>query len=384
MRILVAPSGFKESLSPQQVAQCIQEGIRRVIPDAEVRKVPLADGGEGFARALVESTKGELRELTVTGPIGAPVDSHFGLLGGKGCRTAVVEMAAAAGLSLVPKEARDPTVTTTYGVGELIAAALDEGVDKIVIGCGDSGTSDGGAGMLQALGARLLDETGEELPHPAGGRSLLKLADMDLSGLHPRLRDVEIDVACNWRNVLCGPKGVARMYGPQKGATPEQVELLAHALDTYAAVARNKSGCDIAEMPGSGASGGMGAGLILLGARLRPRYEAIMEYFGIGDLFKDCQLVITAEGGIDHQTPQGKIPAEVALRAKSFGIPVIAIAGTVGAGAAVNYKAGIDAFTSILQAPTSLERAIQDAEGLVTDAAESTMRMVLIGLTLRI
>ncbi|KAK7702452.1 hypothetical protein SLS57_011371, partial [Botryosphaeria dothidea] len=384
MRILVAPSGFKESLGPHEVAECIERGIRRVIPDAEVRRVPLADGGEGFAHALVEATKGEMHELTVTGPIGGPVNSHFGFLGDKDRRTAVVEMAAAAGLALVPKGARDPTVTTTYGVGELIAAALDQGAGRIVIGCGDSGTSDGGAGMLQALGARLLDERGEQLPRAAGGRSLVELADMDLSDLHPRLKDIEIDVACNWRNVLCGPKGVARVYGPQKGATPEKVELLARALDTYAQVAQSKLGCDIAQMPGSGASGGMGAGLILLGARLRPRYEAVMEYFGIGDLFKDCQLVITAEGGIDHQTPQGKIPAEVALRAKAFGIPVIALAGTVGAGADVNYKAGIDAFTSILQAPMTLDKAIEEAEDLLTDSAESSMRMVLVGLTLRI
>lgn len=384
MRILVAPSGFKESLGPHEVAECIERGIRRVIPDAEVRRVPLADGGEGFAHALVEATKGEMHELTVTGPIGGPVSSHFGFLGDKDRRTAVVEMAAAASLALVPKGARDPTVTTTYGVGELIAAALDQGADRIVIGCGDSGTSDGGAGMLQALGARLLDERGEQLPRAAGGRSLVELAGIDLSDLHPRLKDVEIDVACNWRNVLCGPKGVARVYGPQKGATPEKVELLARALDTYAQVAKSKLGCDIAQMPGSGASGGMGAGLILLGARLRPRYEAVMEYFGIGDLFKDCQLVITAEGGIDHQTPQGKIPAEVALRAKAFGIPVIALAGTVGAGADVNYKAGIDAFTSILQAPMTLDKAIEEAEDLLTDSAESSMRMVLVGLTLRI
>ncbi|GME47599.1 Glycerate kinase [Neofusicoccum parvum] len=385
MRILVSPSGFKESLGPSEVASCIEAGIRRVVPDADVRKVPLADGGEGFARALVEATGGTLHTLTVTGPTGAAIPSHFGMLGGKegGPRTAVVEMAAAAGLALVPAGARDPTATTTHGVGELIAAALDRGAERVVVGCGDSGTSDGGAGMLQALGARLLDGDGEELARAGGGGDLARLADIDMAGLHPRVRRVEIDVACNWRNELCGPAGVARVYGPQKGATPAQVELLAGALDNYAAVARGRLGCDVARTPGGGASGGMGAGLVLLGARLRPRYEAVMEYFGIGDLFADCQLVITAEGGIDRQTPQGKIPAEVALRAKAFGIPVIALAGTVGAGADVNYNAGIDAFTSILQAPTTLDRAIAEAEQLLTDAAEASMRMVLVGLALR-
>lgn len=426
LKILIAPSGFKGSLSPHEVADCIETGIRRVIPSsaaAVVRKVPLADGGEGFAQALVAATKGELRPLTVTGPTGEPVRSHYGILGSGGGRkdsaaalvaetqdassttttataaqsgnsaagkTAVIEMATAAGLSLVPPSARDPTLTTTYGVGQLLAAALDDSaVSRILVGCGDSGTSDGGAGMLQALGARLLDAAGRELPQASGGAALVRLARIDLSGLHPRLRDggVRIEVACNWRNVLCGPVGVARVYGPQKGASEVQVELLSAALDNFAAVVEQLQlpGCaDIAHTPGGGASGGLGAGLLVLGARLRPRYEAVMEWFAIGDLFADCQLVFTAEGGIDGQTPQGKIPAEVAGRAKAYGIPVIALAGTVGRGADVNYGAGIDAYTSILQRPGSLDEAVAQAEELLVDAAEGAMRTVLVGLAMRV
>lgn len=428
LKILIAPSGFKGSLSPHEVADCIETGIRRVIPSAAaavVRKVPLADGGEGFAQALVAATKGELRPLTVAGPTGEPVRSHYGVLGSGGCRkdsldlvthadagtisgtpsttpppitnsagskTAVIEMATAAGLSLVPPSARDPTLTTTYGVGQLISAALDDSaISRILVGCGDSGTSDGGAGMLQALGAKLLDAAGRELPHASGGAALVRLASIDLSGLHPRLSDggVRIEVACNWRNVLCGPAGVARVYGPQKGASEAQVELLSAALDKFASVISQLQlpggRCvDVPHTPGGGASGGLGAGLLVLGARLRPRYEAVMEWFAIGDLFADCQLVFTAEGGIDGQTPQGKIPAEVAGRAKKYGIPVIALAGTVGRGADVNYGAGIDAYTSILQRPGSLDEAVAQAEELLVDAAEGAMRTVLVGLAMRV
>lgn len=382
IRILVSPSGFKECLEPQVVADCIEEGIRRVVPDAIIRKVPLHDGGEGFSAALVAATGGEMRYLMVTGPVRRLVPSHFGFISGDGPKTAVLDMAAAAGLCLVPKTERDPTITTTYGVGELVVAALNEGARHIIIGCGDSGTSDGGVGMCQALGARFLDTSGNELPRASGGRTLSSLVDIDLSGLHLQLKDVNIEVVCNWRNVLCGPKGVARVYGPQKGANPEQVKLLAAALDNYASVVGGKLGHDVSRAPGSGASGGLGTGLMLVGARLRRRYEAMMEYFGIDGLFQDCQLVFTAEGGIDFQTPQGKMPSEVARRAKQHGLPVIALAGTVGPDAYTNYNAGIDAFTSILQTPTTLEKAIQDAELLLKDAAKSAMRMVMVGRSL--
>ncbi|KAL2753114.1 hypothetical protein ACRALDRAFT_1066042 [Sodiomyces alcalophilus JCM 7366] len=383
MKVLVCPSGFKGSLPPHTAADCIESGILSVMPDASVRKVPLVDGGEGFTTALVAATGGTLHPVLVTGPVGIPVESYFGILGGH-CdgtpKTAVIEMAAAAGLSLVPQHLRNPGLTTTYGVGELIMAALDAGAARIVVGCGDSGTCDGGAGMLQALGARLLDEEGRELPPAGGGESLLRLASVDLGGMDARVKKTAIEVAVNWSNVLCGPQGVARVFGAQKGSTAEQTERLAAAMEVLGRVA-GRLLCDdkVGQAPGGGASGGLGTGLRLVGAVLRPRYEVVAEYVDFETLFDDCDLVITAEGGIDDQTPRGKIPAEIGRRAKKFGLPVVAIAGTIGPGARVNYEAGIDAYACILQRPTTLAEAVLEAEKLTRESAECVMRMIVVG-----
>ncbi|EME83435.1 uncharacterized protein MYCFIDRAFT_39135 [Pseudocercospora fijiensis CIRAD86] len=382
-RILICPSGFKESLQPGQVADCIEVGVLRAVPEAIVTKAPMVDGGEGFTKALVESTGGSLRHITVTGPVRKPVSSHYGFLGSSSNPAAVVEMAAAAGLSLIPRDRRNPLHTTTYGVGSLIGAALDDGATNILLGCGDSGTCDGGIGMAQALGARFFDSLGQELPCARGGASLHDLAKADLSGLHPRLKEVQIDVACNWYNVLCGAKGVARVFGPQKGATPEEVELLSKAMDRVSVIVSKEVGQDISLAPGSGASGGMGAGLMLIGAHLHPRFDIITKFLNIQQLVQGCDMVITAEGGIDEQTPRGKIPAEVARIAKAKGVPVIALAGTVGVGARSNYAAGIDAYASILQAPCNLQTAINQAERLLIDCAESVTRMVMVGWQLK-
>ncbi|KPM35011.1 hypothetical protein AK830_g11573 [Neonectria ditissima] len=382
MRILVCPSGFKGSLQPGTAADCIEAGILAVEPRAVVRKVPLVDGGEGFTHALVASTQGTIHPVCVTGPVGERIDSFFGLLGGgpDESRTAVIEMAAAAGLSLVPSNQRHPGSTTTYGVGELILAALDAGASRILVGCGDSGTCDGGAGMLQALGARLLDADGLSLPIAAGGDSLLRLASIDLSGVDARVTKTQIDVAVNWHNVLCGPGGVANIFGPQKGATPEQTLLLSLAMEAFADVSSRILRDDGVRLnPGGGASGGLGTGLRLVGARLRPRYEIVMQYVNLTGIFEDCDLVLTAEGGIDDQTPRGKIPAEVARLAKKHNLPVIAIAGTIGPGARVNYDIGIDAFTCIIQRPMTLDDAVSEAERLTKESAESVMRMVEVG-----
>ncbi len=382
LHVLVAPSGFKESLEAEEVADCIEAGVLRVLPEAEVLKAPMVDGGEGFTKTLVNVTGGTLHELAVTGPIGEPVESHFGFLGGEGPRTAVLEMAAAAGLRLVPREIRDPSGTTTYGVGELIRAALDAGAERILVGCGDSGTTDGGAGMAQALGARLLDKAGRELDR--GGLELARLARIDLSGRVPRLEGVRVDVACNWHNLLCGPRGVARVFGPQKGASPEAVERLAGALDNYAAVIEGELGIDVRDMAGGGASGGLGTGLhALLGATLHPRYDIVSRYLEIEGLLEKADLVFTAEGGIDFQTPRGKIPAEIARRAKRYGLPVIAIVGTIGKDAQINHEYGIDAYMSILQAPTTLDEAIEHASELVTVCTEDVMRLVLLGRSMK-
>ncbi|WSD18350.1 glycerate kinase [Streptomyces phaeochromogenes] len=384
-RFAVAPSGFKESLSAQAAADAIAAGVRRVVPDAEVDLIPLVDGGEGTARALASATGGRLVALPATGPLGEPVGTHFALLGtgsgtgiGSGSAdTAVVEMAAVAGLSLVPHGLRDPGATTTYGVGELIRAALDTGVRRILVGCGDSGTSDGGAGALQALGARLLDEDGFELPQ--GGRELIRLHHIDPKGLDPRLAHTELLVACNPYNVLCGERGVARVFGPQKGATPAQVEELSAGLENWAYVLTRDLPvtCDLYGGPGTGASGGLGAGLAALGARLLSRFEVLLDHLDLDARLARADLVLTAEGALDHQTPRGKVPAEVARRAKLNGRPVLALAGTLGEGA--HTVPGVDAFTGILPAPMALAEALVRASELLTDATERALRMILLG-----
>jgi glycerate kinase len=381
LTVVVAPSGFKESMSAQEAARSIADGVRAATPHATVIELPLVDGGEGFTETLVEVTGGRLYPLTVTGPVGLPVRSHFGILGGRGPKTAVIEMAAAAGLRLVPRTQRNPLATTTYGVGELIRAALDMGVKRILLGCGDSGTNDGGAGMAQALGVRLLDA--DDLPIGWGGAELARLVSIDRSRRDPRLDKVRIDVACNIHNLLCGPRGVARVFGPQKGASPETVETLARALDNYAGVIERDLGVDVRLIAGGGASGGLGAGLhALIGARLHPRYDIVMQYYDIDRYLRQADLVITAEGGIDFQTPYGKIPAEVARRAKEYSVPVIALAGTVGQGARDNYAHGITAFTSVVPRPCTLEEAFTRAAEFTAACAENVMQMVLAGMQL--
>lgn len=381
LTILVAPSGFKESLSAEEAANCIEKGVLRACPSAEVLKVPMVDGGEGFTKALVAITGGSLHELTVTGPLGEPVASHFGFLGGQSERTAVIEMAAAAGLRLVPRDRRNPCLTTSYGVGELIRAALDAGARRILLGCGDSGINDGGAGMAAALGVKLLDREGN--PLAPGGAALASLARIDISGRDPRLAEVRIDAAVNWHNVLLGARGVARVFGPQKGATPEQVELLAAAMETYAAAIETVTGIAVGDAPGAGASGGLGAAVMgLLGGALHPRYDIVMRYLELDDMIARADLVITAEGSLDGQTPFGKVPAEVGHRAKEAGRPVIALAGTIGKGVTLNFEHGIDAFASILKAPCTLDDAINAAPKLLVRAAEDAVRMVRVGMLL--
>ncbi|MEN1935911.1 glycerate kinase [Paenibacillus sp. 102] len=383
MRILVVPSGFKESLGAEEAARCMKAGVLKVMPLATVQTLPMVDGGEGFTKAIVNMTDGILHKVNVTGPVGEEIQSHFGIFGvEKSGRTAVIEMAAAGGLRLVPRHLRDPRKTTTHGVGQLVEAALNKGVERILIGCGDSGTSDGGAGMAQALGVKFFDKEGNEI-QITGGTSLSQVSHIDTSLLDPRLEHVQIDVACNWFNKLCGENGVARVFGPQKGATKEQVIELEAALEQYASVIQDDIGMDVRDTPGSGASGGLGAGLqALIGAKLHPRYDIIMKYMDLNKMLLKSDLVFTAEGSIDYQTPRGKIPAEVAKCAKKYGLPVIALAGTVGKGARINYDYGIDAYTSILPMPSSLENAFINAEKWLRDCTESTMRTVLVGYQL--
>ncbi|KAK8112767.1 glycerate kinase [Apiospora sp. TS-2023a] len=391
IRLLIAPSGFKETLGPEQVADCIEDGVRRVLDKktAFIRKVPLHDGGEGFAIALTSVKGGELRHLEVTGPTGQLIQSSYGVFG-EDNKTAVIDMASAAGLRLVPRDCRDPTATTTYGVGQLIVAALDQGCTKIIIGCGDSGTSDGGAGMLQALGVQLRAKDGSVLPMAEGGGSLSDLDSICLDEIHPRLRSkgdpILIEAVCNIKNVLCGPRGVARVYGPQKGATPEQVEQLALALEKLATAAQPicRGEEEIGSLPGSGASGGLGTGLLVLGARLRARQDAIDEYFGLATLFDEhWDIVITGEGSLDSQSTHGKMTVEIAKRAQARGAKVIALAGSTGEDANEVYQVGISAFMSILDGPSDLEEAKRNTDKLLRNAAEKAIRMIQAGTTLR-
>lgn len=381
MNVLIAPSGFKESLGVKQVTDAIARGVLRAVPNARILKAPMVDGGEGFVEALVDATGGEMHELTVMGPVGDPVTSFFGFLGGAGKRTAVIEMAAAAGLRLVPRDRRNPMTTTSYGVGELIRAALDRVAERILVGCGDSGINDGGAGMAQALGARLLDACDRELPR--GGGALTELARIDIGELDRRLAGVEVDAAVNWHNMLLGPRGVARVFGPQKGATPEQVEHLETALEVYARRLHHDLGIEVASRKGSEASGGLGAGLVAFaGARLHPRFDIVMQYLEFDALLGEADLVLTAEGSLDGQSPFGKIPCEVGRRARERGLPVIALAGTIGKGVKLTLEHGIDAFASIIKRPCSLDEAIHKADKLLVRAAEDAMRMVRIGVQL--
>ncbi|MCG0240050.1 MAG: glycerate kinase [Firmicutes bacterium] len=380
MRIVVAPDSFKGSLTAAEAARAMARGVRAVWPEAEVLEVPMADGGEGTVDALVAATGGRYVTRQVTGPLGRPVEARFGILGDG--ETAVIEMAAASGLLLVPPAERDPRYTTTYGTGELIRAALDLGVRRIVCGIGGSATNDGGAGMVQALGGRLLKADGTEIGF--GGAALLELDRIDLSGLDPRLQDVEILVACDVDNPLCGPRGASAVYGPQKGATPEMVELLDRALGHLADVMARDLGRDVRDIPGAGAAGGLGAGLMgFLGARLRPGVEVVMEAVRLDALVEGAALVITGEGKTDGQTLAGKVPLGVARVAARKGVPVIVVSGAVTPDADRLLDHHIAALLSICEGPIALEEAMARAAELLERATARALRLVQVGFDLR-
>lgn len=382
MKYTIIPSGFKESLSAGEVGYAIEKGIRNVVPNEDIQVIPMVDGGEGFVETMIKVKKGYKIETEVTGPVGEPISSFFGIFKEKGQTIAVIEMAAIAGLRHVPQHQRNPLYTTTYGVGETLIKALDYGVDRILIGCGDSGTSDGGIGMAQAIGVKLYDHQQNRI-HIQGGADIHKIAEMDLSQIDSRLQEMQIDVAVNWTNVLCGEHGVARVFGPQKGATPEEVEHLSMNLEHLATLIERQTGKNLRTVEGSGASGGLGAGLMAFAhAQLHPRFDIIMDYINVEEAIAQSDIVITAEGCIDYQTPNGKIPSEVARIAKNYDKPVIAFAGTIGTNAKINYQSGIDAFSSIIPCPATLENAIEDAEKWLEGSAESAIRYISIGMSM--
>ena len=379
MKIVIVPSGFKECLDAEDVAAAMDRGVRRFDSSINTVVIPMIDGGEGFVKTIINIKDGIIVNKKVTGPVGKKIDSYFGFYQENGKRIAVIEMAAVAGLKLVPHDERNPLKTTTYGVGELIIAALDFGIDHILIGCGDSGTSDGGAGMAQALGVQFFDKKQQPL-QIKGGEDLLEVDSLLAANVDSRLKNISIDVACNWKNILCGRKGVARVFGPQKGATPKQVDILSSALEQYAGAIQNETGLNVRSLPGSGASGGLGAGLLAFtNAILHPRFDIIMDFINIEKEISTADIVFTAEGSLDFQTPNGKIPSEVARIAKTSHIPVIAITGTIGEGAELNYQAGIDAYSSIIQKPVSMESAMINAPKWIEESTYSALRKVAIG-----
>jgi glycerate kinase len=386
MKVVVAPQALKGSLEGGAVGAAIAAGIRAVAPAAEITVIPVADGGEGTVRALVAATGGELRVAEVTGPLGEPVRAEYGLLGQSsalGGRTAVIEMAAASGLPLVPPGQRDPLRATTYGTGELLRAALDAGCERILIGIGGSATNDGGAGMAQALGAHLLDATGRELPR--GGAALAALARIDTRTLDPRLRDARVTVACDVSNPLCGPQGASAVYGPQKGATPEMVARLDAALAHYASVVRRDLGADVADVPGAGAAGGLGAGLLAFAqAELVPGARMVLDALGFEERLAGADVVFTAEGQLDAQTAYGKAVGAVAAAARRAGVPVIALAGSIAADDAALAALGVDVALPLPDGPLSLAESMAQAARLVEAATARAMRLLLLGQRLHI
>ena len=377
MKIVIAPQSFKGSLSSREVAEAISRGVQRVLADVETVILPMADGGEGTVEALVYATDGHIMTTDVTGPLGEKVRAKWGILGDGD--TAVVEMAAASGIILVPPDKLDPFVTTTYGTGELVLAALDAGCHSLIIGIGGSATNDGGAGMAQALGVRLLDEHNKELSQ--GGAVLARLSRIDISGIDRRLTKQRVIAACDVTNPLCGPQGASRVYGPQKGATEEMCHQLDEALANYARIIKRDLGIDILDIPGAGAAGGLGAGLIaFLGAELARGIDIISEAIGLEEHLKEATLVFTGEGRIDPQTLFGKTVAGVAEKAKVSGIPVIAIVGEVTGSCEPIYQQGIDAILSIAPGPISLKQSMDNAEHLIADTTERALRLALIDL----
>ncbi len=376
MRIVIAPDSFKESASAKEVAEAIAAGVRRALPEAELALVPMADGGEGTLDALLAATGGERVMVQVIGPLGQPVTATYGLIEGGG--TAVIEMAAASGLARVPPNKRDPRITTTRGTGELIRHALNRGVHCIIVGVGGSATNDAGAGMAQALGFRLLDAEGNGLP--AGGAALARLARIDGTQRHPRLRECQVFVACDVNNPLCGPQGASLTYGPQKGASLEVALELDQALHHFAELVGTQLGIDLLNLPGGGAAGGLSAGLVAFAdAKLRPGFELIAEACGLEKFIREADLVITGEGSLDRQTAYGKTPLGVARMAKRHGVPVVALAGSLGEGYQSLYPLGIDAAFAIVSGPITLNEALARTTELLGVTAEAVVRTWLLG-----
>ncbi len=376
MKIVIAPQTFKGSISALHAAQAMRKGVLAVFPEADAVLVPVADGGDGTLETLVEGSGGEIRQAEVTGPLGERRAVEWGAMGDG--ITAVIEMARTSGLALVPLDRRDPLNATTYGLGEIVRAALDDGFRRFIMGIGGSATNDAGAGMAQALGVRLLDDAGNELPY--GGATLANLSHIDMTGIDPRVTESDFLVACDVSNPLTGPEGASAIYGPQKGATPEMVQTLDAALLHFSEIVRRDIGAEIDQLQGAGAAGGLGGGMVaFLDAELRAGVDIVLDTVELDAALEGADLVLTGEGALDYQTVYSKAPIGVAERAKRLGIPVIAIAGTLGDRYRLVHDYGIDAAVGITNAPMSLEEASARAADLIADATAQAMRMMKVG-----
>ena len=376
LRIVISPQAFKHSIGAREAALAIQRGILRAVPDAETILIPVADGGDGTLAALIDTTGGTYREAVVTGPLGDPTAARWGIMGDG--ETAVIEMALASGLALIPDDRRDPRRATTHGTGELIRAALGAGYRRIIVGLGGSATNDGGTGMAAALGARFLDPT--DNPLPPGGSALANLARIDASTMHPALAQATIIGATDVTNPLCGDTGASAIFGPQKGATPEMVSELDACLSHLAAVIRSDVGPDVLHTPGSGAAGGLGAGLIAFaGAELRSGIDMVCDVLDFDSHAPGADLVITGEGRADRSTVFDKAPVGIARRAARFGVPSVLVAGSLGPGYETLYEHGISAILPISEEPSDLESSLRRGAELLERAAERAIRLYGLG-----
>lgn len=367
MKIVVAPDSFKESMSAKEVCDSIEKGLLSVSKDWEIVKVPMADGGEGTLEALVDATNGKIFNEKTLNPLGEEITSKFGILGGK--NIAVIEMASTSGLELISPEKRNPYITTTYGTGQLMLKALEQNVEEIILGIGGSATNDGGAGMLQALGAKLLDKNGDEIGF--GGYELSKLDRIDFSSLDRRLKNIKILVACDVTNPLTGKNGSSYIFGKQKGATSEMIEILDGNLLHYSKIIKRDLGFDVNNVSGAGAAGGLGAGLLTLGAVLKKGIDIVIEANELDKKVQGADLVITGEGSIDGQTRFGKTPYGVVTIAKKYNIPTIILAGNVGKDIDILYDYGFDTIFSIMQGVDSLENALKKGKENIKRTAKN-------------
>lgn len=377
MKVLIATDSFKDSLSAGKAADALKIGFIKGAPRAEVSVLPMADGGEGTVQSLIDATGGKIIELEVMDPLMRPTRSFYGIAGDD--KTAIIEMAAASGLEKLKESERNPWYTTTFGTGQLIADALEKGCRRILVGIGGSATNDGGSGMAEALGVGFRNSAQHSLEK--GGGALADIAEIDLSGIHPLVSDSEFIVACDVGNPLCGPEGASAVYGPQKGADPEMVQRLDRNLEHFSGLIAAKLGKDVGLIPGSGAAGGLGAGLIaFLGATLMNGFDMVAQMAGLEERIKEADLVITGEGKIDSQTRFGKTPFGVAMLAKKYNKPVIAVGGKIDSGAEILYDHGINAIYPISDGPISLEQSVSRAAELLQMTGERIARTLSIEL----